>query len=1342
MSAAPGPEAPRHAIDRVGCLAIEGWALGGGGQAVEVSLRHGDEALPCQWARLPRPDVLQHLGLSTADAALECGFMLRPDGDAWSRRFGHDEVACTLVLDGQPVAEVALGLAEAELCAWLDTLALRPRDDPERCTEWQRLGPFVDAAGADTVAWLQARAAEAPASVVVHGAVDRVDGLHVAGWAWAPGGQVEHFTLRCGRRGWPLAVRRVERSDVRQALAGAGARAGFEFELPAAIWGATGPAGDAWVQVCANGQPLWPRPWRVDRQALWPALLRAAPTGPGPADAGGREAVPWPLLDHVLAAGVWARAPAGVHAWVGAGLAEHDRALLPPPEGQALAELALPDADVAAVWSLQQAFNQALSNESDLAVALDRVLAGRPEVSPSARQNFLASLIPGFCAAGALPALLGRLGPQAPGPWPPGDDRWALSLRLPLAIEAELGEGRLTSAVAIAARLGRPGAGGWLDTACLRASLAALRRALAQGRVVDDEELHRFVGHLLDLWDELGADPGWSRLADQRLIEAQVELLGLQPFLGEAQAAQVVDAALRLYALTPAFWRALDAAGPAAPWPAPLRAMAAQVGPVLAAWAAGDSRASIGEPAQALFDRMRGQGGVDAPAWRRHALALARHAPDRAAGLAEGLPPADGWRVDAPGLDAQRAWQAIDPVPVPEHAARHAEAWRTWRGRVGAVPASWLAVAGERAGFLGLALLAAAAAGDPDQAAAVNHLFGTTLAACERRSPRHPVPPAALCLALAATPHPDGHAVRARAAALWGTPLLDQALQRPASPRHRARLAGAGVLVLRRAEPGAPPPWAARLRDEHEPWFDLAHWCPGAVPGGQAPAAPVFDAPGLWPLLRQLLAETDHGSFVILPADAELAVDAWLARSSPLGSHYAGPASSTPFARLRAASEPGAMPRVDASPATTRTATVDEGLIVSRAAAAWALARLDAGEAPAWALAALDDDKRLADVLLSIGIALDERGQTVQHARRPALGLPATAFADAPDPGPDSPTVMRLGPPLPAPLPHAPGAHRLWPCDRAPALVGAQGSQQLVRLSAPFDGVADDDGEVSVFAVARNERVLMPHFLAHYRALGVRRFAIADNLSTDGTREYLLAQPDVRLYSVDTPYKLSHYGVAWQQAMLAEHAQGRWALVVDIDELLVWPGCETETLAARCARLAAGGHDAALALMVDMYPEGPLDSADFERGAPFAEAPCFDATPALPWRLGSGSYSNSPSFVSSARHRLLPGSPPNHYTAQKVPLVRYTPALRWSEGLHYAAGVQRAPEPLFLAHFKYHRGFRAKVEEEVARRQHYNDAEEYRKYLALWAEARGIMFDPAVSRRWVDSHSFADIAWT
>jgi hypothetical protein len=229
---------------------------------------------------------------------------------------------------------------------------------------------------------------------------------------------------------------------------------------------------------------------------------------------------------------------------------------------------------------------------------------------------------------------------------------------------------------------------------------------------------------------------------------------------------------------------------------------------------------------------------------------------------------------------------------------------------------------------------------------------------------------------------------------------------------------------------------------------------------------------------------------------------------------------------------------------------------------------------------------------------------------------------------------------------------------------------------------------------------------------------------------------------VDTDYRDSHYGVAWQMALLAHHAQCSWALVADIDEFLVWPGCEQERLSDLCARLDAAGHDAAMALMVDMYPQGPLDDADFGRTPPFEAAQWFDRQPVLPWRLGSGSFSQGGTWVSAVRHRLLPGSPPNHYTAQKLPLMRYRPGVRLSEGLHYASGLLPAAEPVFFAHFKYHRGFRAKVELEVARRQHFNNAEEYRKYRALWAEARGMMFDPAHSRRYEDSHSFADLAWS
>ncbi|MFO1340051.1 MAG: hypothetical protein U1F53_17800 [Burkholderiaceae bacterium] len=707
MSDTPAPGGLRHAVDRVGALGIEGWALRDDGQAVDVALHHGGEPVPCHLQRLPRPDVLQHLGLPPTAATLDSGFLLRPEGQAWHQRFGQREVACTLVLDGQPAAELMLGLAEAELCAWLDTLVLRPRDDAERGDEWQHLRPFVDAAGGELAAWAHARWAEAPADTTVHRAVDRVDGLRVTGWAWAPpgegagegagerAGEREHFTLRCARQAWPLAVRRVERQDVAQALPGAGARAGFEFELPAAIWAATGPAGDAWVQVSVNGQPLWARPLRVARQAPLQALARAVSAGPGPQSRGRG----WGWM-HVLAAGLWAQVPAGVDAWLRGALAEPERALLPPRAPVAAAAgRATPDADAPAVWRLQQAFNQALAGEGDPARALDQVLAQAPEPPPPVRRAFLASLVPGFCAAGALPALRDRLGGQPIAELIPGNDRWAQSLRLPLLVDDELAEGRLTRAVEAAATSAAPGpAAGWTPHP-LRLSLARLREALAGGQVVDDEELQQFVGHLLALWADLGADPAWSRLADQSLIEAQVNLLGLLPSLGEAQAAQVVDTALRLYALTPAFWQAVDAAGPADLWPAPVAEAAAVVRPVLAAVAAGQPQALVGEAARAMFAWARRLGCVDAPLWQRHALAQARHEPALAAALAEGLPAADGWRVGPPGPGAQRAWRAVDPVS--EARARRAGRRLAGLGACGALgPAgTWLAVAGERAGF-------------------------------------------------------------------------------------------------------------------------------------------------------------------------------------------------------------------------------------------------------------------------------------------------------------------------------------------------------------------------------------------------------------------------------------------------------------------------------------------------------------------------------------------------------------------------------------------------------------------------------------------------------------------
>lgn len=1369
----------RQSIERVEFLAVEGWALGDAGQPAALTLWHGGAPVPAALERVLRPDVQAHCG---AGVAADAGFVLRPDGAAWWRRFGLTPQRCVLHLDGVPAAEVEIGLDEPELLAWVDAVAQWPAS-PQREAEVARLQPFLcgGACSDALVAWARQRLAEPslPPPDGFRAAIDRVEGLRVIGWVSDTTAAREDFSVHCHGRHWPVRARRVPREDVRQALPGAGPQCGFELDLPAAIWAATGPVGDAWVQLRVNGYALWPRPARIRRAAVaqgLDALLAAAePAGGTDRVAADASARAWWAVEHVLASGGWVQLPPAARAALRQRFGDEDWDRLRPWWSAGPVD-APPDEPAQALWRLQQAFNDCLAGAPAeptargpaLRRALEVLRAEQSGLSPAVWQPFLASVVPAFCAAGVLPALRPHLDETHLASLAQREDRWALSLLLPIRLHDELPEGHLTQALALAERLARPQVGGWLNTEAVAAAIDAWRDALAAGTPIDDWQSHAFADALLALWEALAVDPAWSRLHDEQLMRAQWSLLHATRWLDAPQAERVVDAALRHYALVPAFWRLGMAPGVAAgaDEPAALAAARERALPVLARLERGLPGA-FDDAALDLLAWARERGAVEAAALQRQALPALRAQPPAAEAWCRGLPSEDVLRLRLDGADAEAAWRRIDPLPAPAQAAVRAEAWRALGGLLArgweadAQRAAWAALeraGSERAGFVGLPWLVHAARAEPpgrpsaDAAqVALADAWQRALAALARRADHHPRPPAAVCAAAAALAQWAGQAdappavsrllaeVRAGLAALGGAAWADPA-PLPAAPSLAARWPGVGVLLVVRRRVGTGPAALARGLGAG---IDLCLWAPGspAPPAPHIDGVPVLHDATLAGLLATLLSSSDHAQFVLVDDDARPAVDAWVARTGLWRSHYHGWPDDRALSRVRLDAD--GRPVLDPSPTGTATARIATGLGLSRQAAAWALAAEDDPATPAWATTSPDPEKRLADLLLALGLPLDTSGQAVLQARRPGPDTPAgTPFADRPPPGPGTSTVWVFGDasdaaPAPSPL----GPSRLWPTDRPPRLRGADGSQQLVRLHDPFDGRPLAPDEVGVFAVARNERVLMPHFLAHYRALGVHRFTIADNLSCDGTREFLRAQPDVTLYSVDTPYRRSHYGVAWQQAMLAEHALGRWALVVDIDEFLVWPGCERETLAGRCAALEAAGHDAALALMIDMYPAGPLDTADFERAAPFAEAPCFDQRPVRPWRLGSGSYSNSPSWVSAARHRLLPGSPPNHYTAQKVMLVRYQPFVRWSEGLHYAAGVRRAPEPMFLAHFKYHRGFRAKVEEEVARRQHYNDAQEYRKYRALWAEARGIMYDPAVSRRYLDSTSFADIPW-
>ncbi len=429
---------------------------------------------------------------------------------------------------------------------------------------------------------------------------------------------------------------------------------------------------------------------------------------------------------------------------------------------------------------------------------------------------------------------------------------------------------------------------------------------------------------------------------------------------------------------------------------------------------------------------------------------------------------------------------------------------------------------------------------------------------------------------------------------------------------------------------------------------------------------------------------------------------------------------------------------LDRSPEPSAYCDGGAGYTLSRRAlAALVAAADDPAHAPLIAHSFMED-KLVGDLLARRGIVPANMDYRVSIFRRSeASGVPTSIYENGFFPSRVAPVQLAHldGVEL---MPKAKAILRqraLWPRKIWPSFAAARFGEN----SNSLDLLVEEEklarlarSPLAVVAVVRNEKFLLPHFLAHYRKLGVEAFLIVDNVSDDGTQSFLLAQPDVALFSADTEYRASTYGVAWQQALLAHFRLGLWTIVVDADEFLVLDLARRMRLLDILQTPEFTHAEGVRTFLLDMYPKGPLAEATFERADPFTEAGFVDREPFLSQSLGRGPYSNQPTWTSAVRHRLIPGSRPELFVAQKIAVLRYTPFMRLSAGLHYVGDIRLAERDLVLAHFKYHAAFHKRVIEEVRRRQHFNDAEEYRKYLALLSEGREVVYDPAISIPWTE----------
>lgn len=276
-------------------------------------------------------------------------------------------------------------------------------------------------------------------------------------------------------------------------------------------------------------------------------------------------------------------------------------------------------------------------------------------------------------------------------------------------------------------------------------------------------------------------------------------------------------------------------------------------------------------------------------------------------------------------------------------------------------------------------------------------------------------------------------------------------------------------------------------------------------------------------------------------------------------------------------------------------------------------------------------------------------------------------------------------------------------------------------------------GGILAFTTLRNEALRLPWFFRHYRALGVAHFIVVDNGSDDGCAAWLAAQPDVSLWTTQASYKASRFGVDWITWLMARYGHGHWCLHVDADELLIYPHHETRPLPALTAALEARGQVALGALMLDLYPEGPLGAQGYEGGDPTAVLPLFDAGPyRAQWQLRNGNLWVQGGARARAFFADNPGRAP---TLNKLPLVKWSWRNVWQNSTHSLLpphlnaaydGPGAATLSGVLLHTKFLPDITDRARSEQVRAQHFHDPAVFDDYYDAVAEAPVLAHDGSV----------------
>ncbi len=240
--------------------------------------------------------------------------------------------------------------------------------------------------------------------------------------------------------------------------------------------------------------------------------------------------------------------------------------------------------------------------------------------------------------------------------------------------------------------------------------------------------------------------------------------------------------------------------------------------------------------------------------------------------------------------------------------------------------------------------------------------------------------------------------------------------------------------------------------------------------------------------------------------------------------------------------------------------------------------------------------------------------------------------------------------------------------------------------------------DVIGFMIVKNESLRLPYVLDYYNNLGIERFFVIDNGSTDETIDILLSNEKIHVFSTTDKFQ-EHW--SWMEYLLKTFGLNKWCLVADADELFVYPHHEIVKINNLCQFLDKEGSKAFHSILLDMYSNDFLKNVEYKRGQdPLSVAPWFDI---------NTHHKIRSRYYSGMRERIFGITP----CITKYPLVRIENGSFPSRGMHHTSIRPISSVRGVLLHFKYFQDFYNKVFNGVKNEQYWNNSLEYKAYYKI-----------------------------